>query len=304
MLMRNLLFVISMVFFVLSGCSSIHLNESDLLLSSGRGQIPDAIPANYRFDEHFLQRADNSIAYGVSVRSAESRGTVLYFGGNDYSIDNLSAGTIRYFTSLGLDIFIFDRRGYGRSTGTAQAAYLASDATYIFDFVQQQVCGQLIVHGHSLGGFEAAAVAKVRNVSALVLEATTTNIDEWSSSLVPWYAKPFVTLTVADELRVLDNNQSVATQKAPLLLLVGGRDKQTPEYLMRRLYDNSVSSVREYLVVNEAGHNNILAFNQAKISYMDFLATAKHKKIVGGFDDHFNNKKDCVGLGDAFHTHN
>lgn len=294
MLNKRLLLVMFVGFLVLSGCSSIHLNESDLLHSSGRGQIPDAIPANYTFDEHYLQRADGSFAYGISVRSPESKGTILYFGGNEYSIDNLSAGTIRYFTSLSLDVFIFDRRGYGRSTGNAQAAYLASDANFIYDFVQQQVCGPLIVHGHSLGGFEAAAVAKERNVSALVLEATTTNIDEWSRSLVPWYAKPFVKLTVSDELRVLDNNQSVATQKAPLLLLVGGRDRQTPEYLMKRLHDNSASSVREYLVINEAGHNNILAFKQARLSYMDFLTTAKHNKI----------EKECVGLSDAFHTHN
>jgi pimeloyl-ACP methyl ester carboxylesterase len=103
-----------------------------------------------------------------------------------------------------------------------------------------------------------------------VLEGSATNAEEWAASRIPWYAKPFIKVTIADNLKTFDNLDVVKNHKAPLLVLVGEKDARTPKVLSKRLFQNSVSQVR-VLHIFEDGLHEILDHPELGDVYRDFV---------------------------------
>ncbi|PJF33247.1 MAG: alpha/beta hydrolase, partial [Phototrophicales bacterium] len=125
----------------------------------------------------------------------------MYFGGNQFTVRQSGAKILRALSSVGVNLIMFDHRGYGESTGTPSVENLRQDAIDNYDFARKLIQGKLIVHGQSLGSFEAGAVASVRSLDGLVLESSATNVEEWANVLVPWYARLFVRLNISSELK-------------------------------------------------------------------------------------------------------
>lgn len=256
----------------LSGCATFTVDEAYMFPSFGPGQLESVLPDDYTVTEHELERADGTHVYGISLVGSAEAPDLLYLGGNHQSVDRAIEHVAENFLAVGrVNIHFFDRRGQGRSTGTGGVDHGMKDAMAIFDYVRERVDGPLIVHGLSLGGFEAAAVAAERPVDALVLEATATNVDEFVSTAIPWYAKPFVTVNVADELRTADNREPIADYQGPLLLLAGEDDTQTAPEMMESLYNVSPSDEKRFVVVPDAHHGNAMRKTMAREAYTSFL---------------------------------
>ncbi|WP_157982786.1 alpha/beta hydrolase [Aliidiomarina minuta] len=256
---------------VLSGCASIHLDESMLIRPTHTQPIEESIPEGYTFEEFEVKRRDDSLSYGVSVTNPENSVTILYFGGNQFDIPSQGGGLIERLTESNVNLVMFDRRGYGKSPGNPTVSLLMDDAVEVYDHVRSSVQGTLIVHGLSLGSFEASHVASQRTLDGLVLEGSATNVEQWSSLLIPWYAKPFVKVTIADELKQVDNLAVVKNQTAPLLVIVGDNDNQTPSRLSKRLFDNSKSDVKTLHIFEGGRHGNITAHPEFNAVYRQFV---------------------------------
>jgi len=251
-MLRISLFFLSVVF--LSGCMTMNLSENYFLNPTN---FKEAIPTDYGFSEFYIERSDKTKAYGVAITRSSNSVTVMYFGGNQFTIHSSGARIVKALTKIGLNVVIFDHRGYGNSTGIPTVELLKQDALYNYDYLRKNIKGKIIVHGQSLGSFEAGAVADERNIDALVLESSATDIDEWSSIIVPWYAKPFVTINISPELKLLNNKSVVSHSKAPLLIIVGKNDNQTPQYLSEMLYSASISKQKKIHIFSDSGHNTV-----------------------------------------------
>ena len=89
------------------------------------------------------------------VPADPARGTVLFCHGNAGNISH-RLESVRVFAELGLSVFIFDYRGYGRSGGKPTVTTMMRDCHIIFDFVrkwlqQNNFSGPIFVMGRSLG---------------------------------------------------------------------------------------------------------------------------------------------------------
>ena len=92
---------------------------------------------------------------------------------------------------------MMDHRGYGLSSGVPSVANLQADALQVFDYVKSRSdlnTLPVVIHGHSLGSMIAGYLASQRNVDALVLEGSVTNVEQMTAARIPWFAKPFVSV--------------------------------------------------------------------------------------------------------------
>jgi len=113
---------------------------------------------------------------------------VLFCHGNAGNISH-RLESIEIFHRLGLNIFIFDYRGYGQSEGkpTEQGTYEDASVAWRYLTQQRQVNpNEIIVFGRSLGGAVASWLAQSHSPGALILESTFTSLADIAASLYPY----------------------------------------------------------------------------------------------------------------------
>ena len=123
------------------------------------------------FEGVYFETADGVNLYGWFIPGPKSRGTVLLCHGIEGMISYRLA-SIKIFNRLGLDVFIFDYRGYGHSEGkpTEGGTYEDIAAAWRYLIEERQVSpGQVIVFGRSLGGAIASWLAQSQTPGMLIL---------------------------------------------------------------------------------------------------------------------------------------
>ena len=141
-----------------------------------------------------LMTADDVRLAGWYVPCAGARGTVLMCHGNGGNIgDRLHP--IGLFHELGLNVLIFDYRGYGESAGKPSEEGTYQDARAAWQYLVEKrntPPDKIVVFGRSLGGAVAAGLAErvtpaaCAAPAALILEATFTSIVDMGARLYPW----------------------------------------------------------------------------------------------------------------------
>jgi hypothetical protein len=144
--------------------------------------------AGLAYENVCLVTADNVRLAGWYVPCERARGTVLICHGNGGNIgDRLHP--IGLFHELGLNVLIFDYRGYGASAGqpSEKGTYLDAQAAWQYLTEQRSTPpDKIIVYGRSLGGAVAAWLAERVAPAALILEAAFTSIPDMGARLYPW----------------------------------------------------------------------------------------------------------------------
>ncbi|MDT0631740.1 alpha/beta hydrolase [Rubrivirga litoralis] len=264
-----------------SGCSSIDITEHGLIhprrAESSPEVVPGAVAAAFpgvAYEEQRIKAADGTILYGALLRQPGADLTVLYFGGNEFTVESSGLGTAQALLPLGINLLLIDHRGYGWSDGTPTVSLLQSDALDVFDHAAALPdLGSLVAHGFSLGSFLAGHVGANRPAAGVVLESSATTPEEWASVRIPSLYRPFVTVQVDGPLRIVDNRAEVERIGEPLLLLAGDEDATTPPVLSRRLYEASPlpASRKTLAVIAGAGHGDVQQQPEFARVYQAFL---------------------------------
>lgn len=215
------------------------------------------------------------VLHGVILDHPNSNEVIYFLQGNGMTVVNSMASVMASLSKLNKDIVIFDRRGTGASNGIATINNLITDANQQFDYIDQQLSpDKIIIHGFSLGSFVAGQVAKAKAPDALILQGSATNVDEWIDARMPWYSKIFVSIEVEPAFYQVDNKMVLAKNyKNPLLIISGENDQQAPAELSRRLFEVSQSPSKQLMVVENAGHANMLDKSENIVLYQQFLAS-------------------------------
>ena len=147
---------------------------------------PDEIGLSY--EAVSFEASDEVGLVGWFVPAEQSRGVVLFCHGNAGNISH-RLESIQAFNRLGLDTFIFDYRGYGRSEGrtTERGTYRDAEAAWRYLVEGRQVDpSQMVIFGRSLGGTIAAWLVQERPPKALILESTFTSVPDMAAQLYPY----------------------------------------------------------------------------------------------------------------------
>ncbi|MBA2660902.1 MAG: alpha/beta hydrolase [Bradymonadaceae bacterium] len=226
--MVALVFILTVSFFIV-----ITLLQSKLIF------VPERLPADYAFaladheEEHFFETVDGERLNAIWSRApGDSRATVLYFHGN--------AGSLRTwkevasdFTALGLDTFIIDYRGYGKSSGRLSEAGLYHDAQAAWDYLLAKglLPADIVIYGRSIGtGVASELAANVDAARALILESPFTSLVALAKEL-----NPFLLPGLLLRFR-FDNATKLPRAQMPILLVHGARDGLIPASHSHKLH--------------------------------------------------------------------
>lgn len=251
-------------FLVLAGCT-FNVKESNVVIA--RASPPVEIAAlqqaspGYRVDQTALQMRDGTELSSLRFAREDAVATVLYFGGNGYTIARQGGKIFELYQDLPINLVLVDHRGYGSSGGSASLAALMSDAVEIYDTLRAELdMLPLVIHGHSLGSFMAGGVAEARRLDGLILESSVTTAEAWTAHLrsrQSWWIRALVWKVKPDAgLANLGNAGAAAALDEPVLFVVGADDDVTPPRFSRELYASVPLSEesRRLLVVPDRGH--------------------------------------------------
>ncbi|MBD3672167.1 MAG: alpha/beta hydrolase [Planctomycetaceae bacterium] len=217
-----------------------------------RYPIGDWEPEGLAFDDWYFSTQDGTTLHGWWCPLSEEAPTVFYFHGNRSHLASRAWIVKRLQKQLGWNIFIFDYRGYGRSSGTPRIKHLLSDAEDAFDYLCKQrglKHKEVIVVGRSLGGAVAAHVAVNQGAKALIVECTFSSLLEAASVSWPrWLVRPLV----GDKL----NTASIIHKfEGPLIIAHGEQDNLIPFEQGEKLLEKSIEP-KYFFPFPELGHRD------------------------------------------------
>ena len=140
------------------------------------------------FDDIVFRTRDNETLNGWFVPAPGANVTFLLCHGNGGNISD-RVWAVKRLHDAGFNTFVFDYRGYGRSTGNPSETGLYLDARAAWDYltIERGVSpSNIVIHGRSLGGAVACELATNVNAGALILEATFTSLPDLASKIYPY----------------------------------------------------------------------------------------------------------------------
>ena len=143
------------------------------------------------FEDVYFRSGDgvelNGWFFPSATNSARRSQVVLLCHGNggniSYRLDMTEA-----LLSTGVNVFLFDYRGYGKSKGypSEEGTYRDAEAAYQGLTKRGFKGGDILVFGESLGGGVAAELATSASSGGLILQSTFTSIPDIGAELFPW----------------------------------------------------------------------------------------------------------------------
>jgi len=262
--------VIAVLGLYLAFVALVFLGQSRLLYlpdAAGRGlaATPQAIGLGY--ENVHLRTEDGVSLHGwlVSAPVTVRRGmTLLFFHGNAGNISH-RLDSIRIFADLGLDVFIFDYRGYGLSEGSPSEPGTYRDATAAWRWLTGErglAPGQILLFGRSLGAAVALELATRVEPAGVILESAFTSVPDLGAEIYP-----FLPVRLLSRYRY-DNLGRIASVRAPLLVVHSRGDEIIPFRQGQALFA-AASEPKRFLEL-QGGHND--GFLASGVGYRRGLA--------------------------------
>lgn len=262
-----------------------HVRESNVVIARAapaadidalRKQLP-----NYIINQVRVTTPDGAELYSVRFLRSDAVATVLYFGGNGYTLARLAPTTMSIYRDAPVNIVLVDHRGYGGSTGVPTIDQLMSDAILMYEHTlndAELMKVPLIVHGHSLGSFMAGHVAANRRLAGVVLESSVTSTEEWTAHLrsnQSGWIRLLVRRVVPEGRLAGQGNRDVASGlDDPVLFVVGADDDVTPPRFSQELFDSTpmLDGSKQLLIVPGKNHLNASDSPEFRAAFSMFVA--------------------------------
>jgi pimeloyl-ACP methyl ester carboxylesterase len=189
----------------------------------------------------------------VPAGAEPARAHVLLCHGNGGNVgDRVPHAALLH--AAGLDVLLFDYRGYGRSSGRASEEGTYRDARAARSALLERPDvdpGRVVYLGESLGGAVALALALEHPPAGLVLMSAFTSIRDMARRHYPIVPPPLVPDAYPSLRRVRD-------LRAPLLVLHGDGDAVVPSLHGEALYA-AAPDPKRLRIFDGAGHNDLVA---------------------------------------------
>lgn len=225
---------------------------------------------NLEFEDIFLVTKDGLKINAWYVPAKTGRGyTLLFSHGNGGNISH-RISKIAILNKLGLDVFIYDYRGYGKSEGRASEAGIYLDAQSAYDYLTKEkgiAPDKIIAYGESLGAAVSVDLASKEKLKALILEGAFSRAKDIAGEVYPFLPSFLV-------YSKFDSMTKIRDITLPKLFIHSSNDEIVPMHLSRKLYDKALEP--KFFTTLEGGHNTSFIDSQSKFtdgisSFMDKL---------------------------------
>ncbi len=224
--------------------------EKRLIFYPSRTIIATPADEGLAYDDVTFTTSDGVRLNGWFVPGKPGSATLLWFPGNAGNISHRVENIKLLHNLLGIHVFIFDYRGYGRSGGrvSEEGTYRDAEAAYRYLRSRQDLDpSKMVFFGRSLGAAVAVETALKTRCAGLILESPFTSIREMANHVVPLIGFLFRTR--------YDSLSKIKKLHVPLLILHGDRDEIVPFSMGRRLFE-AANEPKEFYTIRGAGHND------------------------------------------------
>lgn len=234
---------------------------ADLIIQS-RGTV-DRTPGDlgYAYTDFEVASANGSLLRGWFIPAEAGKGTVVFHQGNNGNRSSYLEA-IDVFVPNGYSLILYDYQGFGDSQGEADFDTLLEDAMAVHEWAAENVGGQFVSMGASLGGPPAMhAALNAPGVRGLILDSPLV-VDE----LALLYLSTLAGVDFDEAMEPLAQSVILAqfppafdmVSQAPLLLLPamviqGTSDTVTPATGAQRVYDALGGAKDLWLTPSEHG---------------------------------------------------
>lgn len=199
---------------------------------------PIALPQDYiypfeeEFEERFYEIADGVRLNALLFKAKKSKGLIFYIHGNG---DNLRywGDFAPYFIKQGYDVFMYDYRSFGKSTGKIKGEKnFQKDAKFLYhEILKEYDASDIIIYGFSIGTGVASRLASKNKARHLILEAPYFNFID----LVK-YHKGYLPAELISRYH-FRTNRYLPEVNYPITIFHGTEDRKVPYHSGEKLRD-------------------------------------------------------------------
>lgn len=208
-------------------CVFIYLVQTRVIFfpgMPGRQLAMSPRDVNLAYEDVYAKTEDGETLHGWFIPADEARVTLLFCHGNAGNISH-RLESIALFNSLGLNVLIFDYRGYGQSTGSIseQGLYHDIDATWRELTDKRGIkADKIVVFGRSLGAAVASQLATRVRPGGVILESAFASVPDMAARLYPFLPARLLARFQLSNVRHVKDIQS------PLLVIHSKDDEIIP----------------------------------------------------------------------------
>jgi len=198
---------------------------------------------------HFTTRDGRTLG-GYRLRTNAATGYLLVAQGNATLVDQI-AHKMQYFRRLGVDIYLYDYRGYGLSEGKSRLRAVVEDYREIAASLNRQPYRRRLLYGMSMGGVILLnAVAATGDYTALVIDSSPSRISR--------YGCP----------KIYDPVRQLPPDSSRIMIMAGERDRVVP-----------IAQMEELLRVGQSRGAQVLRHPDLAHPFMDASADLRQRRF-------------------------
>jgi alpha/beta superfamily hydrolase len=216
-----------------------------------------------------LVTSDGRTLQGYKLKSrlqgtaAEPRAHLLVVPGNAMLSDQLLE-SFTHFADAGVDVYIFDYRGYGRSQGKRRLKAIVSDYGEIIDWLNSMDYTSRLYYAMSFGGIVLLNALQERPADSIVIDSTPSRISKFGCP------------------EAYDPVTNLPSQTGRFLFIAGARDLIVTPQMSRELVETARLRGASVLLDSDMSHpfqdHNLLVRKRRMQAVSSFLL----KPITGG----------------------
>jgi uncharacterized protein len=220
------------------------------------------------YEDIYFTTSDNKKINAWFIPRSGASFTVLFSNGNAGNMSH-RLEKISMMNDMGLNVFIFDYRGYGKSEGvpSEQGLYKDINAAYGYLVEHRGISpGDIILYGESIGGGVVIELARAKPVGALIAEAAFTSVKDMARMAFPLV--PHVVFASR-----FDNLDKIEGIKCPKLIIHSVDDEIVPFAQGQRLF--AAAAAPKTFLELRGGHNTAFwdSEEEYKSGIRDFIAS-------------------------------
>lgn len=246
--------------------------EERLIFFPSRYPEGDWDPRGLTVEDAEFTAEDGVWLHGWFCPVQNPRAVVLISHGNAGNITHRDEEIKLWQRHLGVSVFIYDYRGYGRSEGSPNESGVCADARAAYRWLTEQKqigADEIVLRGESIGSAVSLQLALEVPHRALIMESPFT-------SAVAMGQRSFPFLPVRWVMRNrFDSDRQITRYRGPLLITHGTNDSIIPFEMGQQLFELANEPKRFY-PVRGADHNDV-----------PFVGGAAYFHAIGEFLDEF-----------------
>lgn len=263
------------------GCILTLAACTNLIFQPSRFKYSEPGELGIEAEDVYIHNSGDVVLHGWRLPAiGKTRGSVVFLHGNAENISS-HIGGVYWLPKYGYEVFLFDYRGYGRSTGAAELDGVMQDAQHIIAYALEHASSgdhSVTVMGHSMGGsiaiFALGQLPDKTSINGLITISAFSDYHLITRDALAshWLTRPLrwpLSFVVGNRYRPADAIGKLSP--IPVFVMHSEADEIVPAYHAQVLFDSAdPPRFHEEL---QGTHNQVLTLSRNHERLLEILGT-------------------------------